>query len=248
MKPQKEDELALRYMVELSVNLPVPTMIEQIELNFHQDEQKFALFGKYLKLAGVTKRKVVRKVGWRDDENRISEDIQITVDGLTPEQKKAAKYLKLKSGYLDREKKMLELNYLGGVCHQLNMQFDFDVEQARSFVSECKELVANLRGKEEAGGRRVEVQKNQGAGATSGQLASSYRREGYFEAEASELDDLDQEVSNFVKNWQKGSNGHDDREERDKSESALKHEEIKIQLLDEDHKAQVQTGCTAEQA
>ena len=170
----------------------------------------------------------MRKAGWRDDENRIGEDIQITMEGLTPEQKKSAKYLMLKSGFLDREKKMMELNYLGGVCNQLNLQFDFNVEQARALVRECKELVANLRSKEEASGRRQETQKNAGAGGTPGQLASSYRREGYFEAEASELDDLDQEVSNFVKNWQKGSNGHDDREERDKSESALKHEEIKI--------------------
>ena len=46
----------MRYMVEVSVNLPVQTLIEQIELHFHQDEQKFALVSKYLKLAGVTKR------------------------------------------------------------------------------------------------------------------------------------------------------------------------------------------------
>lgn len=236
-------------MIELSVNLPVPTLIEQIELNFHQEEQKFALAGKYLKLAGVTKRQMVRKTGAREEENRIGEDIQITVEGQTTEQKKAAKYLKLKSGYLDREKKMLELNYLGGVCNQLNVQFDFNVEQARALIRECAALVANVHSKEEAGGaRRQEGQKNPRAGGTPGQLASSYRKEGYFEAEASELDDLDQEVSNFVKNWQKGSNGHDDREERDKSESALKHEEIKIQLLDEDNKASGQTGFSAEEA
>lgn len=45
--------------MELSINLPVGLLVDQIELKLHSESKKADLFSKYLKLVGVTKKSVV---------------------------------------------------------------------------------------------------------------------------------------------------------------------------------------------
>jgi hypothetical protein len=40
------------------MNLPATVLIEQIEMKFQNDESKFAMFQKYLKLGGITSSSV----------------------------------------------------------------------------------------------------------------------------------------------------------------------------------------------
>jgi hypothetical protein len=97
-----------RSMVEVSINLPYQMLVEQIELKMNQQAGKFELLNKYLKVSGATKSSVVNKDAI-NRESRIGPDIQLTLLNRVPE----SKYFKLRSGYFDTEKKVIEMNVQG---------------------------------------------------------------------------------------------------------------------------------------
>lgn len=70
------------YQMELQINLPVQTMIEQIELRFSPSAEKFDLWGKYLKISGVTRSSVLRREAHEKDAI-AGQDIQMGT--LSPE-------------------------------------------------------------------------------------------------------------------------------------------------------------------
>ena len=47
--------------MELQISLPHHTLVEQVDLRFTQNKEKFELFKKYLKISGITKSSVLRK-------------------------------------------------------------------------------------------------------------------------------------------------------------------------------------------
>jgi len=53
---------------------------------------------------------------------------------------KAQKYFKLYSGYYDEQKKIVEMNMCGAVCHQLVIMFEFDKQKAEDLIQKCKEI------------------------------------------------------------------------------------------------------------
>lgn len=67
-------------MLEVSINLPVTVLVEQIEMKFNSKKQ--SLFSKYLKVCGVTNRSILRK---EELDDRLTDDIQLTVNELSPE-------------------------------------------------------------------------------------------------------------------------------------------------------------------
>jgi len=56
------------------------------------------------------------------------------------ERHRAQKFFKLQSGYCDEQKKIIEMNMCGAVCHQLNITFEFDRQKAEDLIQKCKEL------------------------------------------------------------------------------------------------------------
>ena len=128
--------------MEIQINLPVQTMIEQIELRFSPGAEKFELWAKYLKISGVTRSSILRREAHERDAIG-GQDIQMTalsqegqrgdVEGEKRRQR-AQKYFRLQSGYLDTSKKTLELNLGGAVSHQVNLQFQFDRQKAHELI------------------------------------------------------------------------------------------------------------------
>lgn len=52
-----------------------------------------------------------------------------------------AKYLKLKNGYYDSNKRTYELNYRGNVSYQIHIQFEFDKVRANELIEQCKGMI-----------------------------------------------------------------------------------------------------------
>ena len=71
-------------MMEISFNLPVGLLVEQVEVKFNKDENKQEMFSKYLRLLGITKRSVIRK-DELSREAKMGNDIDLTVNELTEE-------------------------------------------------------------------------------------------------------------------------------------------------------------------
>lgn len=56
----------------------------------------------------------------------------MTVLGTEAKRLRAAKYYHMQSGYFDTSKKLMEINMVGAVGHQINIQFEFDRDQISS--------------------------------------------------------------------------------------------------------------------
>ena len=125
----------------------------------------------------------------------------------------------MKSGFLDREKRCLELNYQGAVCNQLCIQFSFDNSKARELIAECKEIMHRRLGKDDDQAPRRNFGASNQVSATQSYIVSSYENEMTYDVEGSERDELDQEVQNNLR--------------RMKENEGLKHEEIELQMMDE---------------
>jgi len=70
-------------MFEVSMNLPVNVLVQQIEMKFTNEAKRYGLLSKYLRIAGVTKRSVIRKEELERD-SRAGDDIQLTINRLPP--------------------------------------------------------------------------------------------------------------------------------------------------------------------
>lgn len=64
--------------MEIAINLPVQTMVEQIEIKLNSNAEKFDLWSKYLKISGVTRSSLLRKEALERDAIG-GQDIQMTV-------------------------------------------------------------------------------------------------------------------------------------------------------------------------
>lgn len=167
-------------------------------------------------------------------ESALGDDIQINVHDLNQDQKKKSKYPKLKNGYFSAEKLQYELNYAGNVVHQLNFQFEFNKQKAIELIDECKSLFMTKIGKKSQDVQKEEVKVSN----THSQLmSSSYGNDFYYDIDCSEIDDLDNEVSNIAKkftqnNQKKQSFNNKNIAENDNKISSVDHEDIQLQLND----------------
>jgi hypothetical protein len=125
---------------EFSINLPTTVLVEQVELRLQQEDSRFKIFEKYLKVVGVTSKTL------SVDPMRVTDDVTMTHLNLSKEEKLRQRSMNFKSGYFDKGKKALELNYQGAVCHQVNILFEFDKQKATDLINECKELIAQRKG------------------------------------------------------------------------------------------------------
>lgn len=140
--------------MEIQINLPLQTLVEQVEVKFGQAPERYDLFRRYLRIAGLTRSSVLRRDALERD-SQITQDIQMTC--LSPEAKKgdeeaekkrlrAQKFLKIQSGFLDAQKTTAEFNLSGAVCNQLNLLFEFDYGQVERLIAKCKQIQADRIG------------------------------------------------------------------------------------------------------
>ena len=151
----QEGREAARHLMEVQINLPLQTLVEQVEVKLSQAPERQELFRKYLRISGVTRSSVLRREALERD-SQITQDIQMTC--LSPEAKRgdeeaekrrlrAQKFYKISSGYLDTQKTTAEFNLRGAVCHQLNLVFEFDMAKVRELILQCKKIQAERIGK-----------------------------------------------------------------------------------------------------
>lgn len=60
--------------MEIQINLPLQTMVEQVEMKLNHNQDKLELFKKYLKVSGLTRTSVLRKEAIERD-SQIGPDI-----------------------------------------------------------------------------------------------------------------------------------------------------------------------------
>jgi hypothetical protein len=140
--------------MELQINLPTQTLVDQVEVKLGQAAERYELFRKYLRIAGLTRSSVLRKDALERD-SQITQDIQMTY--LSNEARRgdeeaerlrlrAQKFFKIQSCYLDAPKTTAEFNLGGAVCNQLNLLFEFDFAKVQELIAKCKKIQADRIG------------------------------------------------------------------------------------------------------
>ena len=197
------------------------------------------------------------------------------------ERLRAQKFFRLQSGYFDEQKKIAEMNMCGAVCDQLCILFEFDRQKAEDLIQKCKEIQSKQIGpqvdksngnpkqinrgefvSQSENRRNLDGTSNKNAGIadeklmyqvsnTQSQFMSSYGGEIY-DAEGSEMDYLDNEVSNIARKRQQQKKTQNLEQSNSstsdiKKADIVKPDDIKIIIDDERNQEDLESSQNQEQ-